>query len=82
MNTPYVRSYNDDGSIANPINGIYSHKYENRSQRHQKDARFMGNKKGISLSVFQNMRYKRVRQLINDRKTGKPKAVFHYMACK
>lgn len=33
MNTPYVKEYNKDGILLNPIRGMYSNPFPNRQQR-------------------------------------------------
>lgn len=75
MNTPYVKVY-ENGILSNPIKGSYLHKEsETRKDRreHLKKTRFHGESKNHHLTIFKNMKYHRVRQVINlkDKKTGK-----------
>ena len=58
MNKPYVKQYNEQGLISNPIVGSYKSTEPNRRKRGELESRsknkpFIGNKKGISLVVVQ-----------------------------
>ena len=75
MNTPYVKKFDKNGQLINPIEGIYKSESQNRSERRRKPTRFRGNKKGISLTIVKTEKYKRVIQLIQviqKDKKGKP----------
>lgn len=73
MNTPYVKQYNDDGSVANPIEGKLESKFPNRRMRRTRPERFRGNHKGTSLTVTGNSAYFRVIQDIGG------KLIEHYV---
>ena len=64
MNVPYVKKFNENGELTNPISGVYKSEFQNRSERRKKPTRFRGNKKGISLTVVKTEKYKRVIQII------------------
>ena len=81
MNIPYVKQYNEVGEVINPLakkrdrNGKLTAAYDskitmNRRQRNEREVRFKGNKKGVSLTVAGRFRYTRVIQEIRDKKTG------------
>lgn len=64
QNIPYVKTFDKDGKLENPIYGFYSPAFPNRKARRQKAPRFRGNNKGVSLTVVKTQKYKRVVQLI------------------
>ena len=64
QNIPYVKTFDKDGKLENPIDGFYSPAFPNRKTRRQKSPRFRGNNKGVSLTVVKTQKYKRVMQLI------------------
>jgi hypothetical protein len=73
-NIPYVKQYNEDGTIANPIKGSYESKLPNRSQRrNNKQPRFVGNGKNHHMTITGRFRYDRRIQII-----GK-KRIEHYV---
>jgi hypothetical protein len=77
MNTPYVKKYNAEGILENPIiNHYLSH--GNRKQRRPKKNRFTGNGKNHSLTVVGPNRYSRITQFEFD-KEGKRKTIYHYI---
>lgn len=78
MNKTYIRQFNSDGTVSNPITGSYLHSFNNRSQRRQKPLRFMSNRKGVSLTVTGKLKYKRVIQKIT-LKDGSIKRIGHYI---
>ena len=75
MNTPYVRKYTKDGEHENPIIDRYLSEFPNRKERRKKALRFRGNKKGISLTVVKNEKYKRFATLIQTMLTHKGKPI-------
>jgi len=81
MNTPYVKQYDKNGVLLNPIVGGYYHEFPNRAERRRAahPKRFRGNHKGISLTVNQNVKYRRVMQVVFDKDTGKKKNILHYL---
>ncbi len=78
MNTPYVKKFDKNGNLVNPIVGSYNslENYpQNRAQRRKKDTRFRGNTKGVSLTIVKTEKYKRVIQIIQviqKNKKGEP----------
>ena len=84
MNTPYVKEYNANGGLTNPIQTYYSSPAPNRSSRRGKGYRFKGNGKNHSLSFIGEYRFSRVRQIIKcwDTKkliyTGETRSIMHY----
>jgi hypothetical protein len=80
MNIPYIKEYNENGELVNPLLRTTLHKFPNRRQRRAELAtkRFKGNKKGISLTVYNNMKYERTRQVVKQ-KDGTIKTIEHYL---
>ncbi len=80
INTPYVKTYSDDGLLANPIKGNYLHNSPNRRQRRQikQKNRFYGESKNYHLTCDGINSYARIKQYsIN--KEGNKKVVLHYL---
>lgn len=77
MNTSYVKKYNAEGMLENPILNSYKQSSPNRSQRRPKKNRFKGNGKNHSLTVVGPNKYTRTLQLERD-KDGKKKTIYHY----
>lgn len=80
MNIPYVKKFNENGELINPITSVYASEFPNRFERRRKPTRFKGNKKGISLTIVKTEKYKRVIQLIqiiekNEYNKPKPQTV-------
>ena len=81
MNKPYVKEYNDQGVVTNPIKGSFltpSINGNRRDRRSVKQAdRFRGNNKGHNLSVGPSYKYSRRIQcvLLSD---GSIKKIKHY----
>lgn len=82
-NIPYVKQYDADGVLTNPITTGITNPFPNRAERRAEltSKPFKGNKKGISLTVVNNgvgsIKYERVQQLIS-LGNGKFKTVNHY----
>lgn len=82
-NIPYVKEYDADGVLTNPIEKKFTNPFPNRSERRAelRSKPFKGNKKGISLTVINNgmgsAKYERVQQLIS-LGNGKFKTINHY----
>ncbi len=74
MNKPYVKVYDTEGIITNPIKGSYISKSPNRSQRRFTAQRFKGNHKGVSLTINDEYAYRRVLQI-----TPNGKRIEHYL---
>lgn len=85
VNRPYVKILRADGVVHNPIsgdpyNGRYIHNFPNRRERRSKTPRFRGNHKGVSLTVTQNSKYKRIIQLVEDSSKKVVSVIYHYLA--
>ena len=80
VNTPYIKEYNKEGILTNPLIGAYRDKYPNRKQRrqHLQKDNFYGNGKNTPLTVVANMKYKRVKQVI-EMHGGLKKTILHYL---
>jgi len=79
-NKPYVKMYDKNGEVKNPIQGSYLHKLENRMMRREKrnTHRFMGCSKSIPLTVVGSVKYRRLIQPEFD-KDGNLKLIYHYL---
>ena len=44
MNIPYVKKFNENGELINPIASVYASEFPNREKRRHKPTRFRGNK--------------------------------------
>ena len=76
-NEPYVKKYDESGTLLNPIDRIYKNEFPNRREKRKKDKRFMGNGRNYSLTIVGTMRYRRLAQAI---KVGdKIKIIYHYL---
>ena len=96
MNKPYVKSFDENGVLLNPITkeNPYINAYPNRASRRKREPRFRGNQNGSSLTIIGNQAYHRVIQFIPskiivgpkfnlmDEKTWatKEKTIYHYIA--
>jgi hypothetical protein len=85
-NVPYVKRYNKEGDVANPISAIYEHDFPNRRERREKlnQVRFHGESKNFHLTVVRTVKFHRWRQFIalKDKKgryTGEVKTIEHYL---
>jgi len=80
INTPYVKTYSDDGLLANPIKGNYLHNSPNRRQRRQikQKNRFHGESKNFHLTCEGKYSFARVKQHETD-KEGNKKVILHYL---
>lgn len=82
-NIPYVKEYDTEGKLTNPIEKRFTNPFPNRSERRAEltSKPFKGNKKGISLTVVNkgmgSIKYERVQQLIS-LGNGKFKTINHY----
>lgn len=73
MNRPYVKAYDAQGVLINPIHGEFINLQPNRRERRKETVnkdRLFSNKKGLQLIVtkigwYANMKYKRVLQRLN-----------------
>lgn len=79
-NIPYVKKYNEEGLVANPINHAYVNNFPNRSERHANLGRHKGNGRNFHLSVHPKARYHRTVQEIV-LKDGSIKRINHLIPC-
>jgi hypothetical protein len=79
MNIPYIKKFDSDEKLLNPLLENYINDSPNRSERHRKPSRFHNNKKGIHLTIVKKYRYKRITQLIIC--DGGIKQINHYILC-
>ena len=79
MNVPYVKVYDKNGNVTNPIKEVYLSKFDNRKARRsfKNETRFIGNGKNYHLTVLKESRFVRfVQEIIT--KTG-IKRINHYL---
>ena len=78
MNTPYVKQYDEQGLLINPIVGSYPNQSQSRKERRQQKngVRFMGNNKGHNLIVGKSFRYRKMIQKVSG------KRIEHYVLIK
>jgi len=74
-NQPYVKQFNEQGILQNPIVGSYRHKFQNRSKRREPDGRPFSNKKGIQLVVIGNAKFKKHKKFVEGKMTAISKEV-------
>lgn len=80
MNQPYVKKYDENGILTNPIETVYTSEFQNRGQRRQKQKRFMNNRKGNKYTLFgQTLFSKRVQIVVTE--TCR-KVIYHYVKTK
>lgn len=86
MNVPYVKEYDENGVVTNPIRGSYMSEGKNRAERRKsmQKQRFHGESNNCHLTVTSTHKYKRVRQAIkckdkNGNYTGETKVIEHYL---
>lgn len=79
MNIPYVKQFDDNGQLLNPITEYFS-EFPNRQQRHaeRNQPNFRGNTKHINLTVNGVTKFKRDVQIVFDKTTKKRKTILHY----
>lgn len=83
MNKPYVKQYDQNGNVTNPIDHFYPNLFRNRKMRRDsaRKEQFYGNSKNFHLTVLGISKYKRVKQTEFD-KNGNKKTIFHYLIIK
>lgn len=71
-NKPYVKKYDKEGVLLNPIKGIYRNPFPSRRQRNieKKQSRFMNNSKSYPLSVYKTSKYSKHIQLERNKDGG------------
>ncbi len=78
MNTPYVKQYDENGQVINPIVGIYPSEFDNRRKRREKFARFKNNRRTAQMVIGSTFRYKKSVQVITDKQTVSIKRIEQY----
>jgi hypothetical protein len=83
MNAPYVKQFDENGVVTNPINGKYVNEFPNRSQRNAKKPRDFNNKNSTPTVIHGRFRYIKRFQFIEAGKNKKGKflsarTVLHY----
>ena len=64
-NIPYVKQFDENGTLTNPITVIYPQPFDNRRTRRFTEPRFLNNRKGIHLQqVGPNTVFRKVLQLV------------------
>jgi hypothetical protein len=78
MNLPYIKKYDKNGNVTNPIQGGYFHNDLNRRERRKKPIghRFISQSKNLHIDVFGHQKYLRVVQHETDN-DGFSKKIFH-----
>lgn len=64
MNIPYVKRYDSNGTLLNPINGKYANVFPNRSARKSEKVRSFKNRNTKTQNVFKTSRYGVEKQFI------------------
>lgn len=88
-NIPYIKQYDQTGTLLNPIKGSYDSTEPNRSQRRSNNTkeRFKGNNRGINLTISEGQfpkLFRRLSQLIvlknSEMKVIGYKLIGHYLS--
>lgn len=87
VNKPYVKRYDEQGLLINPLKENYLHKYPNSNKRKSalRKERFFGNGKNIPLTVYPKGKFLRFRQEIvcvnpkTKKPTGEVRFIEHYI---
>lgn len=86
MNKPYVKQYNEDGTVSNPlkVNFLTEFPNDNREQRRspKQKNRFFGNGKNIPLIVGKKYKYRKIMQRAFNLKTNELNKIEHYILIK
>lgn len=82
-NIPYLKQFDENGLISNPIVGSLINKFPNRKSRRSEiqKSRFHGESKNTHLSVNKYSKYLRIKQFEKD-KDGNRKFIEHYILVK
>lgn len=73
MNIPYVKKYDENGTLLNPINKVYKSTEPNRRERHSKLGRFLNNSRNNQQIVNPLGRFKKLIQFVSGKK------IIHYL---
>ena len=81
MNQPYVKQYDANGALLNPIKeNFYGSPFKNReTRRDSKKFRFHSNRKGISLTTTATEKFHRRTQVVWNQKKEKYILIEHYI---
>jgi len=82
-NIPYIKTFDQNGNVSNPIIGSLLNNFPNRRTRRQNKSkqRFHGESNNLHLSVNKYSKYLRIRQMEFD-KEGNKKIIEHYILSK
>ncbi len=82
MNTPYVKQYDDNGNVTNPITEKIETQFANRKSRREilQGKPLHGCGKNTPLTVLKTAKFLRRRQVITQ-KDGSLKTIEHYLSC-
>ena len=78
MNTPYVKKFDENGQLLNPINGMYVSGVGKRYRKNN-DGRLFNNRNTFSVYLIGPYKYKRYTQVIKD-VNGKITRIVHNVA--
>lgn len=77
-NVPYVKMFDENGNLTNPITTGYIHDWPNRQERRLHKNRFFGNGKNFPLTITKASKHLRSVQHEYD-KEGEHKIIYHYL---
>lgn len=80
LNVPYIKQYDKNGSLLNPIKGTLYSSFPNRKERRKtmQKSRFHGESKNVHLTITDSGKYLRVKQFEKD-KQGNRKIIENYV---
>lgn len=64
INMPYVKEFDENGQLLNPIKGMFKTQGLNRKMRREKNTRFMNNKKSFPITILKTRKFIRKIQTI------------------
>lgn len=67
MNIPYVKKYDTNGVLTNPIKDFYASREPNRRERRRREPRFMNNRRGVHLYVLGIRKFRLLAQRIDNK---------------
>jgi len=78
INKPYVKNYDEELTLTNPIKDKYTPNGANRRQRREKKNRFNNNKKTYNMVIHGVHKFYKVLQRVWDSEEEKFKTIYHY----
>lgn len=63
MNQPYVKRYDVNGFLLNPISEVYAPTGPNRKERRRREPRFMNNRAGMHIITVGTRKFRMALQL-------------------